>query len=168
MNTQTATTGYEWSLPRTDARHFAVLAGRLLFVSIFVLSAPGLMTGKVVAYAAHAGVPLPGVVVPIAGLLALAGGLSVALGYHARLGAWLLVLFLVPVTFTMHAFWAEKDPTVAQMQLVNFLKNLGLLGAALLIAQFGAGPLSLDARRSRGAGLTLEPEPPHRKQTRAA
>ena len=168
MNSHIATADYGWTLPRSDTRRLAVLAGRLLFVSIFVFSAPGLITGKLTAYAAHAGVPLPGVLVPIAGLIVLGGGLSVALGFHARLGAWLLVLFLVPVTFTMHAFWAEKDPAAAQMQLVNFLKNLGLLGGALLITQFGAGPLSLDARRGRGAGLTLDPEPPHRKQSRAA
>ena len=84
---------------------------------------------------------------PVAGLIALAGGLSVALGYHAKAGAWLLVLFLVPVTFTMHRFWAEKDPMLIQMQQVNFLKNLALLGGVLLIGQFGAGPMSVDARR---------------------
>jgi putative oxidoreductase len=149
MNSHTTTAGYEWALPRTDARRLAVLAGRLLFVSIFVISAPGLFTGKLIGYAAQQGVPIPGLLVPAAGLIALAGGLSVALGYHARLGAWLLVLFLVPVTFKLHAFWNERDPMMAQMQQVNFLKNLALLGGALLIGQFGAGPVSLDERRHR-------------------
>jgi putative oxidoreductase len=147
MNNHTATAEYEWALPRTDPRRFAVLAGRLLFASIFVVSAPGLFTQQLIGYAAHAGVPEPGLLVPAAGLIALAGGLSVALGYQARIGAWLLVLFLVPVTFKMHAFWNEKDPMMVQMQQVNFLKNLALLGGSLLIGQFGAGPLSLDARR---------------------
>ena len=89
----------------------------------------------------------PGLLVPLAGLIALAGGLSIALGFHAKAGAWLLVLFLVPVTLTMHRFWAEKDPMLIQMQQVNFLKNLALLGGVLLIGQFGAGPMSVDARR---------------------
>ncbi len=68
------------------------------------------------------------------------------LGYRARLGAWLLVLFLVPVTAMIHNFWAVKDPMMAQMQLGFFMANLSRLGGALLIAYFGAGPFSLDAR----------------------
>ena len=70
------------------------------------------------------------------------------LGYRAKVGAWLIVLFLVPVTLMMHNFWAEKDPMAAQMQMAVFLKNLTMLGGALLISQFGAGALSLDARRN--------------------
>jgi putative oxidoreductase len=49
----------------------------------------------------------------------------------------------------MHNFWAVQDPTVAQMEQINFLKNLSLLGGAILISYFGAGPLSLDARRTK-------------------
>jgi len=63
-------------------------------------------------------------------------------------GALLLVLFLVPVTFTMHNFWAVQDPMMALMQQAMFMKNLSMLGGALLIAYFGSGPASLD-RRSR-------------------
>jgi len=70
------------------------------------------------------------------------------LGYRARLGAWLLVLFLVPVTVIMHNFWAVTDPMMAQMQLGFFLANVSRIGGALLIAYFGAGPLSLDALAS--------------------
>ncbi len=74
------------------------------------------------------------------------GGLSVVLGYHARAGAWLLVIFLVPVTLMMHRFWGVPDPMMAQMQMAMFMKNLSMLGGALLITQLGTGPLSLDAR----------------------
>jgi hypothetical protein len=63
------------------------------------------------------------------------------------LGAWLLVLFLVPVTLMMHNFWAVRDPMMAQLPMAMFLKNVTMLGGALLVSQFGAGPLSLDARR---------------------
>ena len=72
------------------------------------------------------------------------GGLSVALGYKARYGAWLLVLFLVPVTIMLHNFWAVTDPMMSRMQQVMFMKNLTMIGGALLISYFGAGPLSLD------------------------
>ena len=75
------------------------------------------------------------------------GGISILLGYRVRIGAWLLVLFLIPVTVMMHNFWAVSDPMMAQIQLAMFLKNLSLLGGALLLAYFGPGPLSLDAAR---------------------
>ena len=124
------------------------LVGRVLYTAIFLFGAPGHFTATYVGYATQAGVPAPSVLVPIAGVIALAGGLSVLLGYRAKQGAWLLVLFLVPVTLYMHKFWGVTDPMMAQMQQVNFMKNLGLLGGALLIAYFGTGPLSLDARRT--------------------
>jgi putative oxidoreductase len=72
------------------------------------------------------------------------------LGYKAKWGAWLLIAFLLPVTLMLHQFWAVKDPMMAQMQMAMFLKNVSIMGGALLISQFGAGPLSLDARRSNG------------------
>jgi len=82
-------------------------------------------------------------------VLAIAGGLSILLGYRAKLGAWLIVLFLIPVTLMMHKFWTVHDPMMAQIQMILFMKNVAMLGGALLISQFGAGPFSLDARRSR-------------------
>jgi putative oxidoreductase len=71
------------------------------------------------------------------------------LGYRVKFGAWLIVLFLLPVTFMMHKFWGISDPLAAQAQMVMFLKNIALIGSALFISQFGAGPLSLDSRSSR-------------------
>ena len=124
-----------------------VLAGRLLFSFIFLLAASGNFSHQTIAYAAAQGVPLASIAVPISGALALVGGLSILLGYRARIGAWLLVLFLVPVTPMMHNFWVVKDPMIAQIQMIMFLKNVSMLGGALLITQFGAGPWSLDARR---------------------
>ena len=59
----------------------------------------------------------------------------------------MIALFLVVVTPIMHNFWAVTDPTVAGLQQANFMKNISMLGAALLIAYRGAGPLSLDERR---------------------
>jgi putative oxidoreductase len=49
----------------------------------------------------------------------------------------------------MHKFWGITDPMTAQIQMIMFMKNVSMLGGALLISQFGSGPLSLDARRSR-------------------
>jgi putative oxidoreductase len=53
------------------------------------------------------------------------------------------------VTLMMHNFWAIADPQMAQLQQGMFMKNLSMLGGALLIAHFGAGPVSLDARSGR-------------------
>jgi putative oxidoreductase len=94
-------------------------------------------------------VPLASIAVPLSGVLSIAGGLSILLGYRAKLGAWLIVLFLVPVTVMMHKFWLVQDPMMAQIQMILFMKNVAMLGGALLISQLGAGPFSLDARRSR-------------------
>jgi putative oxidoreductase len=125
-----------------------VPVARLFFTLIFLFAAPNHFAKTTIAYAASQGVPLASVLVPISGVLALAGGLSVLLGYHARVGAWLLVLFLVPVTVMLHNFWAVTDPMMHQIQQVMFFKNVAMLGGALLIAHFGAGPYSVDARRN--------------------
>jgi putative oxidoreductase len=130
-----------------SAARWLAPVGRVLYALIFILAAPGHFKAGTIGYAASAGVPLANVAVPVAGVIALLGGLSVALGFRARVGAWLLVVFLVPVTLFMHRFWGVADPMMAQMQQVNFMKNLALLGAALYLAWAGAGPVSLDARR---------------------
>jgi putative oxidoreductase len=74
----------------------------------------------------------------------LAGRILFALIFKARLGAWALVVFLVPVTFMMHAFWRLPDPVLAHTQQALFAKNISMLGAALMVAYFGSGPISLD------------------------
>jgi putative oxidoreductase len=134
---------------RSVPKGAVVLVGRLLFVLIFLMAGPNHFSKQTIAFAASQGVPLASIAVPLSGVLALAGGLSILLGYRAKLGAWLIALFLVPVTLMMHKFWTVQDPMMAQMQMVMFMKNVAILGGTLLISQFGAGPLSLDARRTR-------------------
>ena len=150
MTTHTATfgsSGESRPIPWADASPYVVLGGRALFSLIFIMASLGHFSRETIGFAASQGVPLANVAVPLSGIIALAGGLSVLLGYRAKLGAWLLVLFLVPVTLALHQFWAVHDPMMAQMQQVMFMKNLSMLGAALFLSQTGAGPLSLDARR---------------------
>ncbi len=123
------------------------LLGRFLFVLIFLMSGPRHFLSQTIAYAASQGVPMARIAVPLSGLLAVAGGLSILLGFRAKIGAWLIVLFLACVTPMMHNFWAVSDPMMHQMQFVMFMKNLSMMGGALLISQLGSGPWSLDARR---------------------
>jgi len=123
------------------------LLGRVLFGLLFIVASFGHFSQGTIGYAAAQGVPLASLAVPLSGVIALVGGLSVAAGYRTRIGAVLLVAFLVPVTLMMHNFWAVTDPMMYQVQFAMFLKNTALLGAALLLLQRGAGPLSLDARQ---------------------
>jgi putative oxidoreductase len=140
-----------------DATRILPLAGRILFSCIFVMSTPTHFSAVGIGYAASNGVPWPNVLSPLAGVLALFGGLSVLLGYKAKTGAWLLVVFLVPVTLWMHRFWDVADANMAQMQMAQFMKNVALIGAALYMAFFGAGPLSLDARIARSEAREATP-----------
>ena len=134
-----------------------VLLGRVLFSIVFLLSSIDHFDGHDLAYATAAHVPLARIAVPIAGVMILLGGLSIAFGYKAKLGALLIIIFLIPVTPMMHNFWAVTDPRMHEVHEVNFLKNLAMLGTAFLITQFGAGPWSLDAlaasKRSSSASV---------------
>jgi putative oxidoreductase len=129
---------------------YVVLVGRVLFALIFIVAAPRHFSHEGIQHAADLGAPLAGILVPLSGLMAILGGLSVVIGYKVKWGAWLLVAFLVPVTLVMHSFWRVGDPTLHQVQVSMFGKNLSMLGAALLLTQFGAGPLSVDEREKRG------------------
>lgn len=124
------------------------LIGRILFSLIFLMS--GIMGHLIglsgtAAYAASQGLPMATFFVALSGIIALLGALSIILGYKAKMGAWLIVIFLIPVTFKMHAFWTVTDPMQSQVQMAMFMKNLALTGAALMISYFGAGPVSIDA-----------------------
>jgi putative oxidoreductase len=133
----------------SPATRYLVPVGRLLFAAIFLMSVPSHFAQSTYDHAAQAGVPFANVLVPLSGVLELIGALSLLLGYRARVGALLLALFLVPVTLAMHKFWGITDPMQAQMQQINFMKNVALLGATFLVMYFGAGPVSLDERAGR-------------------
>jgi putative oxidoreductase len=122
-----------------------VPVGRLLFSLVFIQSGIGHFRQRtgMTEYARSAGAPFPEIMVPVTGLMILLGGLSILLGVYARVGAWLLVLFLIPTALIMHRFRGVPEPQVAQNQRAHFHKNLALAGAALLIAHFGSGPYSL-------------------------
>jgi putative oxidoreductase len=134
-----------------EDRRYLALIGRQLFSVIFIIASAGHFTPGTIALASAHGVPMAGLLVPLSGLIALTGGLSVLFGYRARVGGALLVLFLLPVTFTMHDFWAAADPVTFRLELVLFMRNIVLLGCALVVTHAGAGPLSLDAMMERRA-----------------
>ncbi|PZF74905.1 DoxX family protein [Taibaiella soli] len=126
---------------------YALLIGRILFALIFLMSGPGHFSAATIGFAASKGVPMASVLVPLSGVIEIIGGLSILLGYKTKWGALLLIVFLIPVTFTLHAFWNVADPMMKQMDMAAFMKNISMLGAALMISYFGAGPVSIDNKQ---------------------
>ena len=109
------------------------LIGRVLFSALFILSALNHFTQMdgMRQYAASKGVPAPGVMVAVTGLVLLAGGLSVLFWTWVEVGTWLLAFFLFLAAFKIHDFWAVVDPNERQTEMAHFLKNLSLAGAAI-------------------------------------
>ncbi len=123
-----------------------VLLGRFFYSIIFILASFNHFAPPTIGYAAAHGVPRPEILVPVAGVMILVGGLSILFGYKARFGATLIALFLIPVTITLHAFWTATDPMIASIEQIMFFKNLAMLGGAFLLIYYGAGPCSIDHR----------------------
>ncbi len=133
--------------PVEALERYATLAARVLISQIFLLS--GVM--KVLdwqgteAQMAERGMFWIPFFLAAAMAVELVGGLSLLLGYQARLGALLLFLYLIPVTLTFHNWWTYP-PEQQKVQMLFFLHNLTLLGGLLLVMARGPGPLSIDLR----------------------
>ena len=111
---------------------------------IFLITALSDFSAGTAGYAASHGIPLANVLVPLSGIISIAGALSIILGYKIKIGALLIVLFLVPVSFAFHPFWKVTDPMQQQTEMIEFLKNMSMLGGALSFFVHGAGSYSLD------------------------
>ena len=111
------------------------LIGRLLFAALFIGSGIGhfakleAMTG----YAKYKKLPAAKLGVLISGLMLVIGGISIILGYYADLGALLLAIFLVLAAVIFHNFWKETDATAKQNEMLGFMKDMALAGAALIL-----------------------------------
>jgi len=129
------------------ANKFGPVAGRILLSLIFLVSGLGKIGGfaGTAGYMASKGLPMANVLLVITIILEVGAALMIIAGFKARLGALLLFLWMIPVTFVFHNFWAM--PADQQMiQQIMFMKNLGLMGGMLLIMAFGPGPLSMDKK----------------------
>lgn len=135
--------------------------GRIFISLIFILSAIGqilswqptlsYMTTGLQAWSSHLmlgeyslrplldfGLEHASILLGIAIIFSLLGGLLVFFGIKTRFGAFLLLLFLIPVTLVMHAFWNLSGPD-RELQMIMFMKNLSMLGAVLYLLAFGNG-----------------------------
>ncbi len=80
--------------------------------------------------------PLVPILLLIATIFEGLGGLLLFIGVRLKAGATLLLLVLIPATIVMHPFWMATGAD-AQMQLVMFLKNIGILGGLFLLLAAG-------------------------------
>ncbi|MBX3418686.1 MAG: DoxX family protein [Pirellulaceae bacterium] len=135
------------------------LFGRLFIGTIFLMSAVGNKIPQfsaTVGYMESKGVPLPSLMLVGAIVFLIAGSLSVISGYKTRIGATLLLVFLILATYFFHNFWAYEGQD-QQREMIQFMKNLSMAGAMLFLIANGGGRWSLDGCETRIAnGNRLE------------
>ncbi|MCH2117607.1 MAG: DoxX family protein [Pirellulales bacterium] len=122
------------------------LVGRVMLCAIFLLSAVGKKLpdfGGVAEAMKGQGIPLPQAMLASAIGFLIVGSVMIVVGYKARVGAFLLLLFLAVATFYFHDFWEFADAARAN-QFNHFMKNLSLMGAMVFILANGAGAWSID------------------------
>jgi putative oxidoreductase len=121
------------------------LLGRWLIAAIFLMSGIAKLTDTpgTVAHMTSAGIPYAETLAVVAGVAEIAGALSLILGLLTRVGAAGLILYMIPTTLIFHAFWgyegAERLP-----QMVNFMKNLAIMGGLSILVGVGAHRYSVD------------------------
>ena len=125
-----------------------VLVGRILLGLIFVLSGFAKISGfdGTAGYIASKGMPLPQLVAALTIVVELGGGLALMAGLYTRQVVVVLAAFTLLAGVIFHNFWAVPQPEQMAQQ-INFMKNLSIAGGMLVLAAFGPGRLSLDARR---------------------
>ncbi len=123
------------------------LFGRIFLSAIFLISGFFKLAAysQMVAYAGAKGLPLASVAMACAIAIEILGGLAVVAGFQARIVAWVLFLYLIPVTYFFHSFWAMQGME-RQDNMIHFLKNLSIMGGTLLLAANGPGAHSVDAK----------------------
>lgn len=123
-----------------------MLLGRILLSLIFILAGVGKFMdyNATVQYMAAKGMTMVPLFLVVAALIEIIAGLLVFFGIKARLGAFILFLYLIPVTLLFHDFWNQQGPE-RQENMINFMKNLAILGGLLYVICVGAGRWSLDA-----------------------
>jgi len=128
------------------ASSFLMLIGRWLMAAIFLFSAYGKVMNYdgTAAYMTTKGLPMVPLLLGLSIVIEFLGGLSLVFGYKVRALSILLVLFLIPVTLTMHNFWTMTDPLQMQDNMYHFFKNLAIMGGLLYVAATGAGYIGCD------------------------
>lgn len=123
------------------------LIARILLVVVFTAAGFGKISGYdgTAHYMAMNGIPLVPVALPVTIAVEIGASVLIIIGYQTRWAALALAAFTLAASLIFHQFWAVPAEQV-QLQTVMFLKNLGLIGGLLLLANWGPGRLSLDSR----------------------
>lgn len=134
--------------PSASTQNTLALIGRALIALLFIPAGFSKIAGfaGTAGYIASKGIPLPEVCAAIAIGAELGLGLLILVGLQARWAALGLAIFTFVITFIFHNFWAV-EAAQKMMQQQAFFKNLAITGGLLLIAAFGAGGFSIDAKR---------------------
>ena len=119
------------------------LISRILLSILFIPAGFGKLSniGGTAGFFAALGLPVPTVTVVVVGLIELLGGLAILIGFKTRYAAILLGIFTIASALVAHLVpWDQANQT-------NFFKNLAIAGGFFVLAQYGAGALSVDAKR---------------------
>jgi putative oxidoreductase len=121
------------------------LLGRVLIAAIFIQSGFGKLTdlGGFAAMLANTGMPMSSVLAPIGAIVEFGGGLAILLGLGTRYAALALIVFVAAATLISHRFWTYP-PEQQQAQMVNFAKNVAIIGGFLFVFVTGGGHYSLE------------------------
>ena len=126
-----------------------LLIGRILAGSLFLVAGIRhfMFYAGTVGYFTKLGFPAPEAMVWLSIIIHIVGGTLLIVGWKTRLASWVLLALVVIATAMAHRFW-QYDAAQYGNQLNHFLKNLAIIGGLLYFSSFGAGALSLDARKS--------------------
>jgi putative oxidoreductase len=114
--------------------NIAFLIGRIIFSAFWLMGSFNHFKNLnyMSEYAKARGAPSPKLAVAGTGVILLLGGLSMLLGVYPVIGIVLLIIFLLGVSFQMHTFWKVDDAQMKQIDMINFTKNMALIGALLM------------------------------------
>lgn len=120
------------------------LIGRVLISGMFLWGAYEKVTHwhSTVAYMRSKNVPQLSILLPASIGLKILGGLLILFGWHAHIGAVLLLLVTIPSVVTLHAFWrVQGNEKIVEKAI--FMKETAIIGGILLILALGAGHFGL-------------------------
>mgnify|MGYP000122448404 CR=1 FL=1 len=124
--------------------------GRLMLVWFFLPAGISKITGfaGTVQYITSVGLPMPSFGAVIAIAVEVLCGLALLVGFGTRVAALILAIFTLAASFFFHAYWNVPADSQFIVSLL-FNKNMGLVGGLLVLAAFGGGAWSLDARSGK-------------------
>ncbi len=108
-----------------------------------------------VQYMSTRHLPMIPVLLAAATVIEIGGSICLITGYRAREAAFIMFLYMIPLTLLFHNYWAASG-MLAGVQETHFRKNLAIMGGLLLLAYAGPGPWSLGQQATKGQPASCE------------